>query len=183
MAYVVDEVQEPMDFIKRHAPEPGDDVSWLFIESVNGVMTPCFSGLPQAEVYRPLGFPVVLVGSREFDGVSVTISAFESLSLRGYNVVAVMVTGGHGKNSRYVDQYFERYVVPPVNSGIDITRGTSAPCGCLTRRGVRRIPQDYITTLVSSLRLFPPSPTPIDDYRPRHHRSGQLYAECKTLRL
>ncbi|EAQ83697.1 hypothetical protein CHGG_10101 [Chaetomium globosum CBS 148.51] len=25
MAYVVNEVQEPMDFIKRHAPEPGDD--------------------------------------------------------------------------------------------------------------------------------------------------------------
>ncbi|KAH6623109.1 AAA domain-containing protein [Chaetomium tenue] len=110
MAYAVDEVQELVDFIKRHAPESGDDASWLFIDSVNGVMTPCFSGLPQAEVYRPLGFPVVLVGSRELNGVSLTISAFESLSLRGYNVVAVvMVTGGHWKNSRYVDQYFERY--------------------------------------------------------------------------
>ena len=81
----------------------------MFIEPLGGVMTPCFTGLPQAEVYRPLGFPVVFVGSSAFNGVSLTISAFESLELRGYNAIALVVfKEERWKNYRYLDQYFRR---------------------------------------------------------------------------
>lgn len=98
-----------MAFIRRHAPEPGDDGGWLFIESLGGVMTPCFTGPPQAEVYRPLGFPVVFIGSSDFNGAALTISTFESLHSRGYNVmVVVMFKDDQGLNYRYVHQYLRR---------------------------------------------------------------------------
>jgi dethiobiotin synthetase/adenosylmethionine--8-amino-7-oxononanoate aminotransferase len=104
-----DAIGDIMSFLNRHVPEPGQDGGWLFIELLGGVMTPCFTGPPQADVYQPLGFPVVFVGSSALNGVSLTISTFESLALRGYNVIAVvMFKEETWKHYRYVEQYFRR---------------------------------------------------------------------------
>lgn len=42
-------------------------------------------------VTRPLRFPGVLVGDGRLGGISATISAYESLKLRGYDVVAIVI--------------------------------------------------------------------------------------------
>ncbi|KAK3293152.1 AAA domain-containing protein [Chaetomium fimeti] len=104
-----DAVDDIMRFIGLCAGEARENGGWVFIEPPDGVMTPSFTGLPHAEEYRPLGFPVVLVGPSYHDGVSATISAFESLELRGYNVMALVVfREERWKNYRYLDQYFRR---------------------------------------------------------------------------
>lgn len=41
-------------------------------------------------VYRPFRLPAILVGDGRLGGISSTISAYESLNLRGYDVVAVV---------------------------------------------------------------------------------------------
>lgn len=51
--------------------------------------------------------PVVLVGDWRLGGISSTISAFESLKLRGYDVEAVlMFEDNHYGNSEYLREYF-----------------------------------------------------------------------------
>ena len=39
---------------------------------------------------RPLRLPAILVGDKRLGGISGTISAYESLKLRGYDVVALV---------------------------------------------------------------------------------------------
>ena len=41
-------------------------------------------------VTRPFRLPAILVGDGQLGGISSTISAYESLKLRGYDVVAVV---------------------------------------------------------------------------------------------
>lgn len=40
---------------------------------------------------RPFRFPVVLVGDGRLGGISGTISAYETLRLRGYDIVAIVL--------------------------------------------------------------------------------------------
>ncbi|KAF5749436.1 bifunctional dethiobiotin synthetase/7 8-diamino-pelargonic acid aminotransferase mitochondrial [Tripterygium wilfordii] len=60
------------------------------IETAGGVASPGPSGSLQCDLYRPLRLPGILVGDGRLGGISATISAYESLKLRGYDVVAVV---------------------------------------------------------------------------------------------
>ena len=80
---------------------------WFFIETAGGVHSPGPSGTSQAELYRPLRCPVVLVGDAKLGGISTTIAAFEALTLRGYDVEAVlMFEDGQYGNADYLRAYF-----------------------------------------------------------------------------
>lgn len=46
---------------------------------------------PQCELLRPLRLPALLVGDFKLGGISATISAYESLMMRGYDVAAVVL--------------------------------------------------------------------------------------------
>ena len=55
----------------------------------------------QADLYQPLGLPVVLVGDGRLGGISCTLSALESLAVRGYDVHGIVVVddgGGYGSH-------------------------------------------------------------------------------------
>ncbi|KAL5699264.1 Bifunctional dethiobiotin synthetase/7 [Ranunculus cassubicifolius] len=67
----------------------GKDV-WTAIETAGGVASPGPSGTLQCDLYRPFRLPVVLVGDGRLGGISGTISAYESLKLRGYDIAAVI---------------------------------------------------------------------------------------------
>lgn len=56
---------------------------YLFLIFYNQVPTPHF--------VRPLRIPSILVGDGRLGGISGTISAYESLTLRGYDVVAIVL--------------------------------------------------------------------------------------------
>ncbi|GMP36448.1 hypothetical protein CsSME_00008577 [Camellia sinensis var. sinensis] len=60
------------------------------IETAGGVASPGPSGSFQCDLYRPFRLPAILVGDGHLGGISSTISAYESLKLRGYDVVAVV---------------------------------------------------------------------------------------------
>jgi len=56
--------------------------------------------MPQADLYQPLvgQCPVVLVGDGRLGGISATLSAMESLLLRGYNINAVVFIEHHANH-------------------------------------------------------------------------------------
>ena len=61
------------------------------VETAGGVLSPAPSGTVQADLYRPLRIPALLVGDHKLGGISGTISAFESLYVRGYELSSVIL--------------------------------------------------------------------------------------------
>lgn len=80
---------------------------WLFLETAGGVHSPTPSGTTQADLYMPLRLPSILIGDSRLGGISQTISAFESLRIRGYDVESVMLfEDDHYGNFKYLSEYF-----------------------------------------------------------------------------
>lgn len=87
--------------------------SWLFCETAGGVHSPGPSGTSQADLYRPLRLPAILVGDHKLGGISATISAFESLRLRGYDVEYVLLLKNEQyRNHEYLTSYFQERAIP-----------------------------------------------------------------------
>src|SRR5699024_7580852 len=59
---------------------------WTFVETAGGVLTPGPENKLQADLYRPLRLPTILVADPNLGGISSTLSAYESLKTRGYDV-------------------------------------------------------------------------------------------------
>ncbi|GAA5916727.1 hypothetical protein JCM8208_003606 [Rhodotorula glutinis] len=98
--------------VGRHARdfalETAGQRSSLYIESAGGVHSPTLSGTSQLDAFRPLLPPTILVASAELGGISTTISAYESLLLRGYDVDAVLVfREAYYANHEYFERWFE----------------------------------------------------------------------------
>ncbi len=68
-----------------------DGFLYAVLETAGGPLSPAPSGTLQADLYRPLRLPVCLVGDHRLGGIGSTISAFESLHIRGYDVVSVVL--------------------------------------------------------------------------------------------
>ncbi|KAG9455961.1 hypothetical protein H6P81_000469 [Aristolochia fimbriata] len=64
---------------------------WSVIETAGGVASPGPMGSLQCDLYRPFRFPAILVGDGRLGGISGTISAYETLKLRGYDIVAIIL--------------------------------------------------------------------------------------------
>jgi dethiobiotin synthetase/adenosylmethionine--8-amino-7-oxononanoate aminotransferase len=84
------------------------------IEAAGGVLSPGPSGTPQADILRSLRLPTVLVGDHRLGGIAATISAAESLLIRGYDINAVVCFDDHSKyeNAAYLKHYFAKMGVP-----------------------------------------------------------------------
>lgn len=73
------------------------------------------NGSSQADLYRPLRLPVVLIADARLGGISSSISAYESLLLRGYDVHSVLLfRDDYYRNHDYLRDYFARKSVPLV---------------------------------------------------------------------
>lgn len=82
------------------------------IETAGGVHSPGPSGTSQADLLRPLRLPTILIGSSVLGGISTTRAAYESLTLRGYDVDAVLLFPSpvYGNDSYLRDYLAERGV-------------------------------------------------------------------------
>ncbi|KFH45666.1 Bifunctional dethiobiotin synthetase/7,8-diamino-pelargonic acid aminotransferase-like protein [Hapsidospora chrysogenum ATCC 11550] len=90
---------------------------WLFLETAGGVHSPGPSGSTQADMYIPLRIPVVLIGDSRLGGISQTISAFESLHIRGYHVQSVLLfQDSQYENHVFLADYFNKHHGIPVVS-------------------------------------------------------------------
>ncbi|KAF3044061.1 hypothetical protein E8E12_008573 [Didymella heteroderae] len=94
----------------------GDQHGLGIVETAGGVLSPGPSGTPQADIYRSLRLPVVLVGDHKLGGIAATISAAESLKMRGYDVDAVICfdDGSKYQNAEYLTDYFRDNMSLPV---------------------------------------------------------------------
>ncbi|XVF47724.1 hypothetical protein PTKIN_Ptkin03bG0133900 [Pterospermum kingtungense] len=98
--------------------ERGTLDGFCVVEPAGGVASPGPSGTLQCDLYRPLRFPGILVGDGRLGGISGTISAYESLQLRGYDVVAIVIED-HGLENElplmsYLHNRVPVLVVPPI---------------------------------------------------------------------
>ncbi|KAF2473837.1 bifunctional dethiobiotin synthetase/adenosylmethionine-8-amino-7-oxononanoate aminotransferase [Lindgomyces ingoldianus] len=83
------------------------------VETAGGVLSPGPSGTPQADLFRPLRLPVILVGDNRLGGIASTISAYESLLIRGYDVDAIACfDSGKLGNSEYLEKHFKDMGIP-----------------------------------------------------------------------
>lgn len=91
---------------------------WSLIETAGGVASPGPSGTLQCDLYRPFRIPAILVGDGRLGGISGTISAYETLKLRGYDVVAVVLEdqglANDGSLLSYLQNGLPVLVLPPV---------------------------------------------------------------------
>ncbi|KAJ4308378.1 hypothetical protein N0V94_009378 [Neodidymelliopsis sp. IMI 364377] len=87
-----------------------DDWGISIVETAGGVLSPGPSGTPQADIYRSLRLPTILVGDHKLGGIATTISAAESLIMRGYDINAVVIFDDNSKyqNFEYLRGYFEK---------------------------------------------------------------------------
>ncbi|CAK7212847.1 hypothetical protein SBRCBS47491_001603 [Sporothrix bragantina] len=91
----------------------GQEQGTLLVETAGGVHSPTPSGSSQADLYRPLRLPVLLVGDHRLGGISASISAFESLHIRGYDMSTVVVfEDAQYENHLYLRDYFAKRDIP-----------------------------------------------------------------------
>ena len=73
-----------------------------------GVHSPTLAGTPQADCYRPLFLPTILIGDSKLGGISSTIASYESLLIRGYIIDAILLfRDEYYRNWEYLKKYFE----------------------------------------------------------------------------
>ena len=103
----------------------------------------------QADLYQPLGLPVVLVGDGRLGGISCTLSALESLAVRGYDVQGIVIVddgGGYGNVAA-----LQEYAASQSSSHV---RGQEFP---FARQSYQVDPKQSIL----SLPPLPPEPEPL----------------------
>lgn len=102
-------VQQIQETLANHHNAGG---RYALLETAGGVLSPAPSGSVQADVYRPLRLPVVLVGDARLGGISTTLSAFESLRLRGLDVESLLLFDvPRWGNASYLDGYLSEHGV------------------------------------------------------------------------
>ncbi|CAN1192876.1 Bifunctional dethiobiotin synthetase/7,8-diamino-pelargonic acid aminotransferase, mitochondrial [Linum perenne] len=92
------------EFVKEDKP------AFCIVETAGGVASPGPSGTLQCDLYRPFRLPGILVGDGRLGGISGTVSAYESLKLRGYDVVAVVFVDHGLANEDSLQSYFRNRV-------------------------------------------------------------------------
>ncbi|KAK6194153.1 hypothetical protein LQW54_011726 [Pestalotiopsis sp. IQ-011] len=119
-----------LESIYAHAAQTAaSGPGWLFIETAGGVHSPGPSGASQAELYKPLRCPVVLIGDSKLGGISLTISAYESLLIRGYDIEAILLfREDMYRNYEYLTEYFkDNYRIPVFAVDPPPARDASSP--------------------------------------------------------
>ena len=87
-----------------------DGFRYAVVETAGGSLSPAPSGSLQADLYRPLRLPVSLVGDHRLGGIGSTISAFESLHIRGYDVASVVLFEDEAYgNHEYLHHHFKTH--------------------------------------------------------------------------
>ena len=96
--------------LSQHVAQGG---RYALLETAGGALSPGPSGSLQADIYRPLRLPVILIGDSKLGGIGATISAFESLHIRGYDVEAVTLFDDQKwSNAGYLRDHFEKHKIP-----------------------------------------------------------------------
>ncbi|EXJ79212.1 hypothetical protein A1O3_08713 [Capronia epimyces CBS 606.96] len=103
-------VAQVKDLLSQHSQAGG---RYAVLETAGGVLSPAPSGSVQADLYRPLRLPTLLVGDSKLGGISTTVAAFESLHVRGYDLDSVVLFDDpKWANHGYLEAHFARHGIP-----------------------------------------------------------------------
>lgn len=112
----------------------GSDVNFALVETAGGVHSPGPNGNSQADLYRPLRLPIVLIADSRLGGISSSISAYESLLLRGYDIHSVLLfRDDYYQNHEYLNAYFQKKSIPLVPLAPPPSKPVSLDAGSLAR--------------------------------------------------
>ena len=89
--FLVSALVEEIKSALRHGSDGEGGGSLVLVETAGGVLSPAPSGSLQADAFRPIRLPVLLVGDGKLGGIGVTLSVLESLRTRGYSVLGVVM--------------------------------------------------------------------------------------------
>uniref|UniRef100_K3YL59 Bifunctional dethiobiotin synthetase/7,8-diamino-pelargonic acid aminotransferase, mitochondrial n=1 Tax=Setaria italica TaxID=4555 RepID=K3YL59_SETIT len=110
MAAGDDEVRGCVDqWLMEEGVGEGGEV-WKVLETAGGVASPSASGTLQCDLYRPFRLPAILVGDGRLGGISSTLSAYETLLLRGYDVSTVILEDRDLTNDTFLLSYLRNRV-------------------------------------------------------------------------
>lgn len=110
------------------------DIDFALVETAGGVHSPGPNGNSQADLYRPLRLPIVLVADSRLGGISASISAYESLLLRGYDVQSVLLfRDEYYQNHEYLGDFFRKKSIPLVPLRAPPARPSQTDANSLTR--------------------------------------------------
>ncbi|KAK2762338.1 hypothetical protein FQN54_001348 [Arachnomyces sp. PD_36] len=102
-----------LESLESWALSSPQELGLALVETAGGVHSPGPNGTSQADLYRPLRLPVILIADSKLGGISSSVSSFESLSLRGYDVESVMLfRDDYYKNDEYLSDYFGKMGIP-----------------------------------------------------------------------
>lgn len=88
---------------------------YVIVETAGGVLSPGPSGSVQADLYRPLRLPTLLIGDSKLGGIGTTISAFESLHVRGYDLDSLILFDDPAwGNYDYLEKHFSKHGIPTI---------------------------------------------------------------------
>ncbi|KAI9269771.1 pyridoxal phosphate-dependent transferase [Helicostylum pulchrum] len=79
--------QQMLDYVRQQKKNG----SYFFLETAGGIHSPVMSGTPQVDFYRTLRLPTILVGDSQLGGISTTLTSFESLMMRGYDIPTILL--------------------------------------------------------------------------------------------
>jgi dethiobiotin synthetase/adenosylmethionine--8-amino-7-oxononanoate aminotransferase len=81
------------------------------IEMAGGVLSPGISGNLQSNIMRKLRLPVILVADSNLGGISTTITAYESLKIRGFEVPFIFIFETKHKNQDIIKQHVNSTII------------------------------------------------------------------------
>ena len=100
--FLVSALVEEIKSALRHGSDGEGGGSLVLVETAGGVLSPAPSGSLQADAFRPIRLPVLLVGDGKLGGIGVTLSALESLRTRGYSVLGVVMIASGARALRAI---------------------------------------------------------------------------------
>lgn len=116
--------------IQRHIQQcASSSAGSLYLETAGGVHSPSLHPpMTQLDSLRSLRLPTILVASPHLGGISTTISAYESLLLRGYTIEGVLgIRDNYYKNHEFLKDYFQErgidfwsFLAPHVKGGLSL---------------------------------------------------------------
>merc|ERR1712000_23925 len=113
-------VRQVKELLSQHSQAGG---RYAILETAGGVLSPGPSGSVQADLYRPLRLPTLLIGDSKLGGIGTTISAFESLHVRGYDLDSlILFDDSQWRNYGYLEKHFSKHDIPTVALPMPPTR-------------------------------------------------------------
>ena len=104
---VLERLSQQVKLNAQHGP------GLMLVETAGGPHSPGPAGTSQADMFRTLRLPLIFVADWRLGGISTSLSSYEALRMRGYDVEGVAVfKDGVYQNSEYFKKYFQAENIP-----------------------------------------------------------------------